>query len=210
MILKELIAAIYHKLQEPLPGKSAHLKLAPYRKSTFDLDFNKINPKLASTLLLLYQPGDKVKFVLIQRPDYSGTHGGQISFPGGKNEDGETLKETAIRETFEEIGIVKEKIQVIGELSQVYIPPSNFLISPFIAFLDENPRFIPEQKEVKQILEIDLDELLREDVIQEKEMVVGKNTDNPMKIKVPYMDLHHHTVWGATGVILSEFKDLIS
>ena len=210
MILKELIAAIYHKLQEPLPGKSAHLKLAPYRKSTFDLDFNKINPKLASTLLLLYQSGEKVKFVLIQRPDYSGTHGGQISFPGGKNEDGETLKETAIRETFEEIGIAKEKIQVIGELSQVYIPPSNFLISPFIAFLDENPHFIPEQKEVKQILEIDLDELLREDVIQEKEMVVGKNTDNPMKIKVPNMDLHHHTVWGATGVILSEFKDLIS
>ena len=209
MILKEFITTLYTKLQEPLPGKSAHLKLAPYRKSTFDLDLEKFNPKLASTLLLFYQDNLKIKFALIQRPDYSGTHGGQISFPGGKNEEGETLKETALRETFEEIGIPKEKIQVIGELSQVYIPPSNFLISPFIAFMDENPSFIPELKEVKQILEIDLDELLREDVIQEKEMVVGENTGNAMKIKVPYMDLRHHTVWGATGVILSEFRDLI-
>lgn len=210
MIYKELLDLIFSKLQEPLPGKSAHLKLAPYRKSTFDLDLNQFQPKLASTLILLYQSDQKTKFTLIQRPDYSGTHGGQISFPGGKNEEGESLKETALRETFEEIGIAKDKIQVIGELSQVYVPPSNFLISPFIAFMDESPLFITDEKEVKRLLEIDLNELLKEGVIKEKAIIVGQNTENAMKIKVPYLDLHNHTVWGATGVILSEFRDLIS
>ena len=210
MIYKELLDLISSKLKEPLPGKSAHLKLAPYRKSTFDLDLDQMQPKLASTLILLYQSDQKIKFALTQRPDYSGTHGGQISFPGGKNEVGESLKETALRETFEEIGIPKDKIQVIGELSQVYVPPSNFLISPFIAFMDEKPIFVPEKNEVKQILEININELLKEDVIQEKDIIVGKKTENAMKIKVPYLDLHNHTVWGATGVILSEFRDLIS
>ena len=210
MNFQDLLHLIYIRLKEPLPGKKAHFKLAPYRKTTQDIDYTKYNPKLASTLLLLYEKQQEIKFVLIQRPDYSGTHGGQISFPGGKNEPGENLKETAIRETFEEIGISKDDITVLGELTEVFVPPSNFLISPFIAYLDAAPQFKADKKEVKKIIEVNLSELYKKDLILEKEMIVGKNTGNAMKIKVPYMDLHNHTVWGATGVILSEFKDLIS
>lgn len=210
MIFKDFISTVYNKLQGPLPGISAHVKLAPYRKSTLGVDFKKYNPKLASTLLLLYQKQEKINFVLIQRTDYSGTHGGQISFPGGKNENGETLKDTAIRETVEEIGVSSEDIQILGELSQVYVPPSNFLISPFIGFMDIDPVFKPDKKEVTKILETDLAELLKKDVIKEKLITVGSKTENSMEINIPYLDLHHQTVWGATGVILSEFKDLIS
>ena len=210
MNFKELIHLIFERLQEPLPGKASHLKLAPYRKSTIEMDFSRSNPKLAGTLLLLYEKKQRIQFVLIQRPNYSGTHGGQISFPGGKNEKGESIKETAIRETFEEIGVPKQKINVLGELSQVYIPPSNFLITPFIGYVDEPPMFIPDYKEVKEIIEIELNELFKEKLIQNKKMRVGKNTAKKMTIEVPYMDLDNHTVWGATGVILSEFKDLIS
>ena len=93
---------------------------------------------------------------------------------------------------------------------QVYIPPSNFLITPFIGYVDEPPMFIPDYKEVKEIIEIELNELFKEKLIQNKKMTVGKNTTEKMTIDVPYMDLDNHTVWGATGVILSEFKDLIS
>ena len=129
MSFKLFIDSLHNKLQGPLPGKSAHIKLAPYRESTLDTDFSKYDPKLASTLMLLYENKNNIKFALIQRPDYSGTHGGQISFPGGKNENGETLKETAIRETMEEIGVNPEDIQILGKLSQVFVPPSNYLIS---------------------------------------------------------------------------------
>ena len=210
MNFNELIDHIKQKLKEPLPGTSAHIKLAPYRKSTLNTDFSKYNPKLASTLLLLYQANDRIKFVLIQRPDYSGTHGGQISFPGGKKEKDESLIKTAIRETYEEIGIESENIQILGTLSKVYVPPSNFLISPFIGFMDIDPVFKPDKKEVTKILETDLAELLKKDVIKEKLITVGSKTENSMEINIPYLDLHHQTVWGATGVILSEFKDLIS
>ena len=86
MDFNELINDIKIKLTEPLPGSSAHIKLAPYRKDTLNTDFSKYNPKLASTLLLFYPSDQLIKFVLIQRPDYSGTHSGQISFPGGKKE----------------------------------------------------------------------------------------------------------------------------
>ena len=210
MNFNELINNIKTRLNEPLPGSSAHIKLAPYRKDTLNTDFSKYNPKLASTLLLIYQKNENINFVLIQRPDYSGTHGGQISFPGGKKEENETLKETAIRETNEEIGVESRDIIILGKLSQVYVPPSNFLITPYIGYLDITPNFNPDPTEVTKVLEIELNELLKEDVIKEKIITVGAKTNNPMNINVPYLDLKNQVVWGATGVILSEFRDMIS
>jgi len=210
MKFNELINDIKTKLKEPLPGSSAHIKLAPYRKETLNTDFSKYNPKLASTLLLIYPSDHLIKFVLIQRPDYSGTHGGQISFPGGKKEENESLIETAIRETNEEIGIESSAIKILGKLSQVYVPPSNFLITPYIGYLDFTPNFNPDPGEVTKVLEIELNELLKKNVIKEKLITVGAKTKNPMEINVPYLDLHFQVVWGATGVILSEFRDMIS
>tara|TARA_B100001939_G_scaffold333194_1_gene332927 strand:- start:836 stop:1468 length:633 start_codon:yes stop_codon:yes gene_type:complete len=210
MDFNELINDIKIKLTEPLPGSSAHIKLAPYRKDTLNKDYSKYNPKLASTLLLFYPSDQLIKFVLIQRPDYSGTHSGQISFPGGKKENNESLMETAIRETQEEIGILARDIKILGKLSLVYVPPSNFLITPYIGFLEKTPTFKPDPIEVTEVLEIDLNELLKKDVIKEKLITVGAKTKNPMKINVPYLDLNYQVVWGATGVILSEFRDMIS
>jgi len=210
MDFNELIKDIKIKLTEPLPGSSAHIKLAPYRKETLNTDFSKYNPKLASTLLLFYPSDQLIKFVLIQRPDYSGTHGGQISFPGGKKEENESLMETAIRETNEEIGVESNAIKILGKLSQVYVPPSNFLITPYIGYLDFTPNFNPDPNEVTKVLEIELNELLKEDVIKEKIITVGAKTNNPMNINVPYLDLKNQVVWGATGVILSEFRDMMS
>ena len=113
-----LIENIIENLKQPLPGKQAHKELAPYRNE-IELDFKNKNPKIASTLLLIYPKNDSLFFCLIHRNKYQGTHSNQISFPGGKNEIGESMKETALRETKEEIGIDPISINIIGELTQV-------------------------------------------------------------------------------------------
>ena len=159
--------------------------------------------------MLIYPKNDIPHFTLIQRTAYKGTHGGQISFPGGKQEAEESLKETALRETFEEIGVAPDKIQVLGEITQIYIPPSNFLVSPFVGFVDFEPVFTPEVKEVEEIIEVKISDLTDDSNIKQKKIKVGKYTETPVLIDVPYFDLNHNTVWGATATILSEVRQML-
>ena len=122
MNFKIRINKIFQAFDLPLPGKQAHKELAPYRNE-IELDFKNKNPKIASTLLLIYPRDGETFFCLIERQEYEGTHSNQISFPGGKNESGESMKETALRETKEEIGVDSISINIIGELTQVFVPP---------------------------------------------------------------------------------------
>ena len=168
-----LIENIIEKLKQPLPGKKAHKELAPYR-SEIELDFKNKNPKIASTLLLIYPKNKSLFFCLIQRNEYEGTHSNQISFPGGKNEIGESIKETALRETKEEIGIDPISINIIEKLTQVYVPPSNFLIHPFVGYCDFTPVFKPDEREVKRIIEVNIEALFKKDVIKFKKMSLRK------------------------------------
>lgn len=210
MNLTKLLHLLYDQLNHGLPGENAHALMAPYKRpSASSVKASSKDPKMSAVLLLLYSKQDEAHFILIQRPEYEGTHGGQVSFPGGKQEKNESLKETALRETNEEIGICTEEIQILGELTQVYIPPSNFLVSPFIGFIDNPPRFLPDSKEVEDIVEVKVADLLNDAFIKQKKIQVTKYTDQPMYIEVPYFDLNYKTVWGATAVILSEFRQLI-
>ena len=128
------IPHVIEALKKPLPGHVAHAELAPYRKSNAHY-LKDIKPKLASTLVLLFPDKNNIlHFVLIKRPQYNGVHSNQYALPGGKKEGNENKKETALRETQEEIGIKRDKIQIIGKLSEIYVPPSNFLIFPFILY----------------------------------------------------------------------------
>ena len=202
-----LIENIIEKLKQPLPGLSAHLELAPYRNE-IELDFKNKNPKIASTLLLFYPKDGETFFCLIERQEYEGTHSNQISFPGGKNESGESMKETALRETNEEIGVDPISINIIGELTQVFVPPSNFLIHPFVGYCDFTPDFKASEREVKRIIEVNIKDLFKKDVIKNKKMSFKKSSRN-VDFEVPYLDLNNKIVWGATSVILNEFRKML-
>jgi len=202
-----LIENIIEKLKQPLPGLSAHLELAPYRNE-IELDFKNKNPKIASTLLLFYPKDGETFFCLIERQEYEGTHSNQISFPGGKNESGESMKETALRETNEEIGVDPISINIIGELTQVFVPPSNFLIHPFVGYCDFTPDFKASEREVKRIIEVNIKDLFKKDVIKNKKMSFKKSSRN-VDFEVPYLDLNNKIVWGATSIILNEFRKML-
>tara|TARA_B100000900_G_scaffold23693_1_gene18462 strand:+ start:419 stop:1048 length:630 start_codon:yes stop_codon:yes gene_type:complete len=207
LIYRDIINKVFESFQNPLPGEKAHLELAPYRKNVkFNFEQNK--PKIASTLLLLYPKENNVYFCLIERPEYQGTHSNQISFPGGKNEEGETIKQTAIRETYEEIGVDPISINIIGEMTQVYVPPSNYLIHPFVGYLDLEPSFKADKREVKKIIEVNIEDLFSDEIIKSKKMTFNRKAGD-FTLEVPYLDLNNEVVWGATSVILNEFRKML-
>lgn len=207
---QELLASFYNELGKTLPGEASHLKMAPYKRTNAKTILeSEAVPRIASTLLLLHENEAEINFTLIKRPNYNGTHGGQISFPGGKLEENETVKEAAIRETEEEVGILKNQINILGELTQVYIPPSNFLISPFIGYLNQSPAYIPDSREVEKIIDVPISQLLDESLVKTKKIAMSKYGENKLYIDAPYFELQNQVVWGATALILSEFKDIL-
>lgn len=200
---QEIIKRIGEAFQQKLPGMESHLKLTPYRKLTVSIPENR---REGAVMMMLYEKNGGLYFPLILRHSYEGVHSNQISFPGGKVEESDPdLLYTAIRETEEEIGIGRELMNPIGELSQIYIPPSNFLVSAYVSFLSETPRFIKQEREVKEIMEVPLNELL---TIPIKTTKVELNNGN--KLKTPYFEVNGRVVWGATAAILSEFRDIFN
>ena len=194
------------KNEDNLPGFQSHLKLAPYRATP--PNFNKliVNSREAAISILLYQKGNEIMFPLIKRPVYKGKHSGQISFPGGKRELTDSdLLHTALRETEEEIGIPSKQILPLHALSKIYIPPSQFIVNPYLMFSEDSLSFKADEIEVEEILEINIKDLLDDRNLKQTKL---KHNDN-LVINTPYFDLNDQVVWGATAMILSEFKDLL-
>lgn len=204
MYFNEFIQTLYQHL-ENLPGEEAHSLMAPYKRpSAAQIKNESVNPKISAVALLLYPKENNIHFVLTKRPEYEGTHSGQISFPGGKLEEQDaTLKHTALRETREEIGIQEEHINVLGELTQVYIPPSNFLVTPFLTYSDYTPEFSLNH-EVITIIEPNIIDLL-----DDKNIISTKVNTKYGNFTVPAFNFNGHIVWGATAVMLSEFKEVV-
>lgn len=192
--------------EESLPGEEAQFRMSPpvRRKGSFT-DTEQRDPRRGGVMLLLYPDGEHWYFPLIRRPDYPGVHGGQVSFPGGKLEQGENALDAALRETEEEIGVPVQTIQVLGPMSRLYIPPSNFLVSPFVGLLEEKPVFVPEPLEVEDIIHARVDHLLETELRKTTSITAGGG----YKITAPYFDLEGHIVWGATAMMLSEFAVLL-
>ena len=189
-----------------LGGLDSLLKMAPAVRLNFDVDkIAERKPKSAAVMVLFYPDKDnKTHFILTERAQYKGVHSAQISFPGGKIEKLDTnLSATALRETQEEIGI--KNITLIRELTTTYIPPSNFMVTPFLGYINSEQDFTPNI-EVNQIIKVDVMQLLNDANLINKNMT----TSYMKNIDVPCFMLNNYTVWGATAMMLSEIKDLLN
>lgn len=207
--LEKLKQSLLIKLNSnALPGDVEQLKMAPYNRAARNAaKVVNDSPKLSAVLLLLYQRNGEPYFVLTQRRAYKGVHSKQVSLPGGKKEDqDENLFVTALRETKEEIGVSGSNVLVLGSLTDVYIPPSGFLVTPVIGVLTSEPNFVADPREVDYVIECPVSRLSETDVIQETKIPIGISK---IKVKTPYFNIQNHVVWGATAMILSEFKALL-
>jgi 8-oxo-dGTP pyrophosphatase MutT (NUDIX family) len=169
--------------------------------------------RAAAVLLLLYPnatnnySADHASplIVLTRRPDHLNKHAGQISLPGGQQDPGETLDETATREAEEEVGVSANKIELLGRLNPVYIPPSDFTVDPFVGWLPKRPEFVRSEAEVAEIIEVPLTHLIDPTTIVKGTIKTAKGSIED----VPYFRIQHHQVWGATALILGEFVERI-
>lgn len=193
-------------LASSLPGQKAQYQMAPLNRKQSDVLSQNQPKRLSAIMVLIYEHEGEVFSVLIQRPKYKGNHSNQVSFPGGKFDTKHdiSLLDTANRETFEEIGI--EGIQVIGKLTNLIIPVSSFIVEPYVGFIDFSPAFKPDKFEVQEIISFPLNLLRDESIINEKQFDVS----GEIKILAPYFDIQGYSVWGATAMILNEFKTVIN
>lgn len=186
----------------------AHEKMAPSNRMELLREMNSkvMNPKKAAVLMLFYPKQLDTHLVLIHRTSYNGVHSSQIAFPGGKPEiEDEDLMATALRETHEEIGIHPSKVEIIRSFTEVYIPPSNFMVYPFMGISYHELEFQKQDEEVAGIVELSLKEFLDEKTITSKTM----DTSYAGAIEVPGFMVDNHFVWGATAMMLSELKETL-
>jgi 8-oxo-dGTP pyrophosphatase MutT (NUDIX family) len=205
MELSSLAERLSKRLLQPLPGALAHepMRAVPVGDVTPNFQ-HKLPPKPGSVLILLYEMEGQIRFPLIVRPEYVGAHSGQISLPGGKAESGEDAIQTALREGEEEIGIDKGKVHVIGKLTDFFVIPSNFLVTPIVGIISE-PVFHPDSFEVSRIISCALIDLLLEGAIKRKEITAA----GKYRMMAPHFEIEGEVVWGATAMMLNEFRTVL-
>ena len=200
MFIKNLI----EKLKLDLPGPRAHKKMFIKTKINRIDDYSKSKIRAAAVLILLYPYKKDWYFFLTKRSNNVGHHKGQISLPGGVVEKNESYQYTSIRETHEEIGISMNEINIIGKLSSLHVPVSNFQIFPFIGYLDKKLDTTLNLNEVKEIFSVPINQLISDKSLKTQERLFSNEF-----LTVPYFSLCNEMVWGATSAILSEFKSII-
>ncbi|MFY0686505.1 MAG: CoA pyrophosphatase [Cyclobacteriaceae bacterium] len=200
------IQQLQEQLRSPLPGSQAHGKMKARFDSQNGVRFkHEGEPQPGAVLVMFYKESGQWKFPLIQRPPYDGIHGGQIGLPGGKAEPEDSdLIQTALRETHEEIGVEPEKVEVIGSLSSFYVGASHYQILPVLGICHSVPSFVPDPKEVAEVIDAPIQDFLVPKASKEKEIEV-----RGVKLMAPYYDVRDKFIWGATAMMLSELVEII-
>jgi 8-oxo-dGTP pyrophosphatase MutT (NUDIX family) len=204
-VFDAFIDGLAHDLQQPLPGPRAQFDMAPQpRAGALPGDRSATDSRRSGVLILFYPNRCDVYFPLILRPIYPGVHSGQIGLPGGGLEAGDfDLTATALRETYEEIGVPRQAIRVLGALSPLYIERSNQLVLPIVGWTDARPTFCPDPHEVAQLIEVRLLDFLDP---TNRRTEVWELTDR--RADVPIFGVQNQVIWGATAMILSELLAL--
>jgi 8-oxo-dGTP pyrophosphatase MutT (NUDIX family) len=202
---REILRRLEEVLIKDKPGLRAQLKMVPHPRpgQAVYTDVEETSIK-AAVMILLYLRDDAWNVVFIRRPSTVLHHKDQISFPGGGIEPGEDFVQAALRETREEIGVPPEKVRVLGALTPLYIPPSNFCVYPVVAAVDGPLSFTPQAEEVAEVIEVPLDRLLEPETVHEETRTIRGET-----VSVPFYAHGGHKIWGATAMVLAEFLDVL-
>ncbi len=201
-----IISQLKEKLKTTLPGNEAHKLLEPETRRHFKNHIPLENARKSSVLILIFPSGDFYGSFTILRPKYDGVHSNQIAFPGGQMErQDDNLMNTAIRETKEEIDVYVDKRFILGKLTDIYIPPSNYLVAPYVAFFDQKPQTNRQPSEVEEIIEVNLKEIIAPDAIVKRSFHLEKYGS----VNVPCFVTGDYVIWGATAMIMSELREVL-
>lgn len=193
------------RTKKSLPGKKAQLKMQPVPLQD-NFSFPEPDAGIgqpSSVLIPLFSDSNRLLQVILTLRTESVSHAGQISFPGGRSEKHETPLTTALRETEEEIGITPDLFEIAGSLSPLYLYRSNNQITPFIGFLEKEPKLTPNPSEVEEVFTVPLDSFMKDDLLIWEEWRLREITMN-----VPYWKIHPTPLWGATAMMMSELLEL--
>ncbi len=205
----DFIAALSSRVNTSLPGMDAHGKMAPlHRKSVKDYLSEVKTYRTAAVLALIFPDNETrlPRIILMERAGGGDVHAHQISFPGGKQEPDEELAYTALRETFEELGIPPQEVNLIGPLTSLYIPPSGFLVHPFLGFLHQEPVFTINPFEVKSVFSPSLEQLCDKENLHSGRF----RSSQGMEVEAPCFQLEDVVIWGATAMMISEIVEVVN
>ena len=208
MDFQEFLQYVPKLIEARLPAFDAHVKMAPLERleSLKNINIEDEKPRIAAVMMLFYPKNETTHLVLIVRKSYKGVHSAQIAFPGGKYElEDENFAKTALRETHEEVGIHPDKIEILKSFTALYIPPSNFMVHPFLGISKEELVFVPQPSEVANIIELPLSVFLDEALVVDTNLTTSY-ADN---ISIPAFKIEEHIIWGATAMMLSELKEVL-
>ncbi|MBS4058351.1 MAG: CoA pyrophosphatase [Bacteroidales bacterium] len=191
-----------------LPGEVAQMKLAPLsRKKMMAQGATNRKARQSAVLIVLFPEENQVKTVLIKRNSYDGVHSGQIAFPGGGYEPGDAdLQHTALREAYEEVGIKTDQVKILGNLSKIYIPPSNFEVLPVVAYMNRAQELHPDPAEVDTVFSCSVQTLMHPQTLQQRSIVLKDGSS----MDVPAFVIGEYVIWGATSMIISELNHVIA